>query len=534
VLELQFSKGPETNERSFFTVGVLQCYGSVPIPTQPPITTQTTSTVKTVKPILIGGEMFFNTSTGYKPATPVLIDGVYFLNNSGILVPYPTADDNATVIILPAQRENIRSLFSKPWLVGMIIIGTILCLLLIFMVYMLFRRNIYEVFVKCFYGNHVTKPRIEIEDYNRYSTATEEESDWDIYRLSTTFPTSTPEPSYGPTDDDESHIGMRVRTLEDVRGKRRFKGLTGWGSRTASAPTVVGSLSKYSIAENDESLCLSNPKFKTLGSDFDETKLSDNNYEFVESERAYSTTATDGECCSVIDDSVSEFSQKSSHHSHDSSMKESECSSTAPVRPNSSTPNLPFENSKSTTTTLIENERPCRIGFNNESYGMTPNGIHPIAKSNGQPVKAYYPVPLPFNGYRQPAVRRAQPVEYGPHLAIVNGGNAPRCQRLVAVNRRPSTGSDAYNNMMKHPPIQERDEISDEELPQMSYENRRNSDGFYELYDHGENGSPSSETRLLFDDASSREECEREADEQIKLLKKKVIEKATSADECTS
>ena len=87
---------------------------------------------------------------------------------------------------------------------------------------------------------------------------------------------------------------------------------------------------------------------------------------------------------------------------------------------------------------------------------------------------------------------------------------------------------------MKHPPIQERDEVSDEELQQVSYENQRNSDGFYELYDHAENGSPSSETRLLFDDASSREECEREADEQIKLLKKKVIEKATSADEYTT
>ena len=85
---------------------------------------------------------------------------------------------------------------------------------------------------------------------------------------------------------------------------------------------------------------------------------------------------------------------------------------------------------------------------------------------------------------------------------------------------------------MIHQTIQERDELSEEEI-QAQYENPRNSDGFYELYDHGDNGSPSSETRLLFDDASSREECVREADEQIKLLKKKVIEKATSADECT-
>ncbi|XP_066934100.1 contactin-associated protein-like 2 [Clytia hemisphaerica] len=527
VLEMQFSKGKETDGKSFFTVGALKCYGTVRKPTQPPTTVKTDATVPTLKPIIIDGTMFFNTSEGKIPAKPILINGQYFVNNSGVLIPLPNLN-NVTIKTEAAQipSDTIASLFSKPWLVSLIIIGSILCLLLVFMLYLLFRKNVYGIFMKCVYGNHATKPRIEIEDYNRYSTATEEESDWDIYRLSTTFPTSTPEPSYGPTDDES--VTMRVRTLEDVRGKRRFKRLTGWGSRTASAPTVVGSLSKYSISEKDESICFPNPEAKALPNDY-ETKLSsENNYEYVESERAYSTTATDGECDSVIDDSVSEFSQKSSHHSNDSSMKESECSSQAPMRPNS--------RATDTSKNSGDVERPNRIGFQNADPNQSqqrPNGIHPIkmnGSTNREPVKAYYPV-LPFNGYRQPAVRRAHPNDYGSHLAMVNN-NGNRCPRFVAVNnRRQSSGNEAYSNMI-HQTIQERDELSEEEI-QAQYENPRNSDGFYELYDHGDNGSPSSETRLLFDDASSREECVREADEKIKLLKKKVIEKATSADECT-
>ena len=41
------------------------------------------------------------------------------------------------------------------------------------------------------------------------------------------------------TDGDESDY-IRVRSLEDVGGKKRFKKLHGWSSQTASAPTVVG------------------------------------------------------------------------------------------------------------------------------------------------------------------------------------------------------------------------------------------------------------------------------------------------------
>ena len=42
---------------------------------------------------------------------------------------------------------------------------------------------------------------------------------------------------------------------------------------------------------------------------------------------------------------------------------------------------------------------------------------------------------------------------------------------------------------------------------------------------------PSSDTRLIFGDVNSREECTRQADKQIQMLKRKVIEKATSADD---
>ena len=57
--------------------------------------------------------------------------------------------------------------------------------------------------------------------------------------MSATFPTSTPEPTPFDTDGDDSDY-IRVRTLDDVRGKKRFKKLHGWSSQTASAPTVVG------------------------------------------------------------------------------------------------------------------------------------------------------------------------------------------------------------------------------------------------------------------------------------------------------
>ena len=75
---------------------------------------------------------------------------------------------------------------------------------------------------------------------HRYSTATEESSDWEGGggRLSATFPTSTPEPTFDTEGSESDYI--RVRTLEDVRGKKRFKKLHGWSSQTASAPTVVG------------------------------------------------------------------------------------------------------------------------------------------------------------------------------------------------------------------------------------------------------------------------------------------------------
>lgn len=560
VLQLQFSKGPETNVKSMFTVGFLKCYGTVQEPTEAPTTVVTQPTIKTLKPIIIGGKMFFNTSKGRVPVKPILIDGRYYFNNSGVLLPYP--DGSGVINVEAAQRDSIETLFSKPWLVSLIVIGSILCLLLVFMVYLLFRKNIYELLVKCVYGKHANKPRIEIEDYNRYSTATEEESDWDIYRLSTTFPTSTPEPSYGPTDDES--VGMRVRTLEDIRGKRRFKGLQGWGSRTASAPTVVGSLSKYNLSEKDGSLCLPNLDASSHGDDYDtKQSISERSapngsvYEYVESERAYSTTATDGECDSVIDDSVSVFSNKSSHHSNASSMKESECSSVVPpLRTSSRTSSDATVTGKNKAGGVNTGDRDCRIGYvtpnqqqQKQTQAKLPNGIHPIkmsSNSKGEPVKTLYPV-IPYsNTNGAPAYRQQQQpgggVRMSPHPPAnsaeygVTGPHPSRCPRYLALNGRRPSNNNEYASMLKHQTIQERDEISDEELQQQQqaqqYENQRNSDGFYEYYDHGEHGSPSSETRLLFDDASSREECVREADEQIKLLKKKVIEKATSADEC--
>lgn len=511
VSQITVSRGPETNENSMITVGALQCYGSVPKPTSPMLasTSSTNSILPSVHPSMIDPFIVNRTRDTVS------------INKSGNTK--PTEVSSQTVLVEKVQAESIDSLFSKPWLITILVVGVLLCLLLVLLVFLLFRQQISDIFMKCVYGSHVTKPRIEIEDYNRYSTATEDQSDWDIYRLSTTFPTSTPEPSYGPTDDES--VGIRVRTLEDLRGKRRFKRLTGWGSRTASAPTVVGSNSKQSISDKIDDFGYQKCKASASSSQPYRTSTDSRNneslhtLESLDTDPAYSTTATDGEADSVIDTN-SEFS----HKSQNSSMKESECTVTPP-----STLRVKKTSKEERPKTL------CKNGgvFNKDSATTLTNG--PVIFTD--PVKAYYPI-LPLNGFRQPVIRRAHPAEYGPHVTMVNNSSG-RCQhsngsvaRLLPVNRRTSVTSDSYP-LYAHPTIQERaEDTSDDDEDKVSYENARNSDGFYELYEHGEHGSPNSETRLIFDDLSSREECEREADERIKLLKKKVIEKATSADEC--
>ena len=109
------------------------------------------------------------------------------------------------------------------------------------------------------------------------------------------------------------------------------------------------------------------------------------------------------------------------------------------------------------------------------------------------------------------------------HLALLNG----TVTRLVPV--ATSKRSPENTPILLHPSIDERDEEGlmtpgggvggkKGDKQALLYEQRN---GYYGDYE-----SPGSETRLL-----SREECEREADKHIKMLKRKVIEKATSADD---
>lgn len=496
--QVQFSQGPETFDDSFFSVGQLECAGIIPKPTVKPTTTSTTK--KLVKPTEINIHMFFNLTDEH--GNP--------LNNS--------------IITETIRNGNIDSLFSKPWLITIVTVGAVLCLLLIFLLLLLFRQHITHIFMKCIYGKHYTKPRIEIEDYNRYSTASEENSDWDIYRLSTSFPTSTPEPSYCLTDEES--VNMRVRTLDDVRGKKRLKRLSGWGSRTASAPTVVGSVKslKSSKKEPDDqfiiletsqhkSNCSSKP-YETSGS-----SKSLNTLASIDTDQALSTTATDGDHDSTVVDTNSEYSNKSSEHSNNSSLKESECSLDKKEPPK--TLNVSKTESGIKRFRKGHNNNDKRTKMSSKSNKIGRNGM----KSHEDHVKAYYSV-LPINGFvhtRQPVLRHGTSVDYSPHMCPL-----PTGARLVPLNRRPSSNFDGFQHFSHPPTIQERsDESEDDGMG--SYGTP--VEGYYDLCGE-EHDSPTSETRLLFDDVNQREEVEREADEKIKLLKRKVIEKATYTEEC--
>nr|CRX73256.1 Contactin-associated protein 2-like [Hydra vulgaris] len=489
VTEVQFSIGKSMNVKSYFTVGELKCSGTKVKPSDIPVTTMTT-TVKFEKPKIINNSMFSIRKF-----------------------------DNVTILTLPASsssvRDSIDTLFSKPWLITIVCIGVLLCLLLVVLVFILFRQNLGSLLIKCVYGKHVNKPKIEIEDYNRYSTVTENQSDWDIHHLSTTFPTSTPAPSYGPTDDEESTVDIRCRTVDDLRVKRSLKKLTNWGSRTASAPTVMGSVNSLQYKNDNvqaptHNEVISKPNCKNI---------------FGSSDTAFSTTATDGEAESIIDSSASEYSQKSSSNSVKSSLKESEHES-------------PLGNKKLTDVNILnKNENNEKLQKSNDKFYCIPA---PMPTMYSEPMKNLIPItPLPLNGYRNlKTVRCGLPYEFGGHLAIINN-NSNRCQlknasltRIIPV-RRVSVASENYKPY-PHPTIQERcEETTDSEHDTLHYfyDNLCNSDGFYDNNDGDQGFSPSSETRPLFDEINSRDEQEREADEQIKLLKRKVIEKATSFDE---
>ena len=475
------------NIKSYFSVGYLKCSGTKVIPSEVPLTT-VASNIKVDKPKIINTSMIYD----------------------------KRSFRNVTVITSQAISENIDTLFSKPWLITIVCVGVLLCLLLVVLVFILFRQHVGDLLIKCVYGNHVNKPKIEIEDYNRYSTVTENQSDWDIHHLSTTFPTSTPAPSYGLTDDEENTIDMRCRTVEDVRVKRSFKRIKTWGSHTASAPTVMGSVSSLQYANDNAHT-----------TNFDET-LSKSKCEkiFGSSDTAFSTTATDGEADSIIDSSASEYSQKSSTNSMKSSLKESEHES-----PRGSNK---FE--KSTVNTCFK-----KVENHEKSQKSSDKFYHNPPTIYADSMKNYVPImPLPINGFHnlKPIVRCGLPLEYGGHLAMINNVSN-RCHlknasitRLIPV-KRVSVASEPYKTYT-HPTIQERcEETSDSEHDTLHYfyDNPRNSDGFYDNNDGDQGSSPSSETRPLFDEINSRDEREREADEQIKLLKRKVIEKATSVDE---
>lgn len=541
VSAVQFSQ-LETNEASFFTVGRLECFGLIPKPTLPP-TTRAPTIPTTMKPRVVNN--FFNipSKTDKKPRTtrrlPIIIhDDVPFfvlttespkiVANESTNATVPNA--NYTVVFVDkkiASDGDGEDIFWKPWLIIIAVIGSVLALFILAMFLLLFRQ-------KCLYGNS-NKPRIEIEDYNRYSTATEESSDLDFHRISTTFPTSTPEPSFGPTDDES--VNLRVRTLDDLRGKRRFKQLHGWSSQTASAPTVVGGGDiKPSFSDISNHFFVNDGDSKKYDSQTNEC------FQDCESiaETAYSTTATDGMINGSVSDLNSEYSKNSTNFSTESSLKESEYTAT-PHKKLSNTslqpaPSLTINSSDQEISPPPQPRRPPYkkpfVPPHGQKYGGVP--------TTDPAVKTYYPV-LPINGYRDPSIRRAHPPPYGNHVVLNNNvGNFALVNGSVA--RIVTKRSPENTPLLIHPQtIEEGCEDTAQQQQQLNntnniqtlvdnqskllYENSRNLNGFYS------SEPPSSDTRLIFGDVNSREECTREADKQIQLLKRKVIEKATSADD---
>ena len=541
VTMVQFSadqqRGP--TQRSFFTVGELECFGTAPLPTttaQPsttPITSKATTltTQKTTQTE--------NVSSSSEPVTSALHHDMQIVSTYSL---YTTTRDynssvNSSLNVGPLSNQD--DLFPKPYLVTIVVIGTILCLLLITLVAILFKAKVSGLL---FRKSCPPKPHIEIEEYDQRSSVIS--SDWE-FRIGTSFPTSTPDESTTTSEED-----MRVRTLEDIRGRRRYGRLGAWGSRTASAPTLGGRIRNSRVSINERR---SASRHSGL---FSRDPLESSNRDDASSSQPYETSS----------DSSKYTMKSTTNTSNSNSSRFSTC-----TEPGTASDCESVKNSKSSTKGIHDDDQTepgdkyfdqrvdlptsamhpsvhevkqaaiiphlqkppdtrCNGNGSIADNYMRINGFSvPYAQGNSpQDASRQYYAPGHVNNYIQrPHIRKIpQPLthsEYGTHLQLINPVN--RCyypsqvNRFIPVSKRPFTSDTMpfLQQTIQEVDIPEEEQDIETNLIEDNFTSRR-TNGHAQLT----NGF------CRHDNANEHVEGNGEG---LALLRQKIIEKATSLEE---
>lgn len=542
VTMVQFSIDQQkgTTQRSTFTLGQLECFGTSPLPTTTPMPTTQTTTA-TASPTEHPSTVLNMTSTA-PPAkvskAPVKDVKLNQPNQSKAPITISTVITNSTLNSTydASTLSNQDDLFPKPYLVTIVVIGTILCFLLIALVGILFKAKVSGLL---FRKSCPPKPHVEIEEYDPRSSVIS--SDWE-FRVGTSFPTSTPDESTTTSEED-----MRIRTLEDVRGRRKYGRLGTWGSRTASAPTLGGRMrnSRISITERR---CASrhsgiiNSERSNMNDD-----ASSQPYETSSESSKYtikSTTNTSNSNSSRFSTCTEQGTASDSESVKDYSAKNRDDSSAAK---RSSKGERDFESMRGENSAQVPNgnvfdlknvslasqsNRPeeSRLngnGFVGDNY-MKVNGLS-VPYSNQDVGKQYYPQVNQNNYTLRPHIRRIPPPvphpEYGTHLQLMN--TMSRCYfpsqigRFMPIGKRPFTsdGIPFVQQTIQEVDVAEEEQdvetsLMDERIPSRKNSSTIIANGAYR-HDMGNDYAEDNH-------------------EGLALLRRQIIEKATNLDDCST
>ena len=545
VTRVQFSR-QGTNTVSMFTVGRLECFGTEPLPTttqkpsttlpKTPSTTPSSSATRATTPTTATVVTMRKTGTKSKPyllhtteiSNIIPVTHIKFNKSSNNSLNMAASSDNAT-----------DDLFPTPYLVTIVVIGTVLCLLLIILVGILFKAKVSALFFK---RSGPPKPHVEIAEYDpRASVAS---SDWD-FRIQTSFPTSTPDESTTTSEED-----IRIRTLEDVRGRRRYGRLGGWSNRTASAPTLGGRMrhSRGSMGNRRSDSRTSSLFSRERLGDRDDTSSSQP-YETSSESSKYTWKSTTNTSNSISSRSR-EFGTGTEGTASDNDDNQ-QCSSTngkkQPLdhKVDEAQPSTSRVDVNGPTDYKHPNGMPlahtCKPNEFRHSDTMNPHISDSFVKING------FSVPYPLNGtYQDPSKPHFQPPhinncihrphirrfpqgmahpEYGTHLQVLNSMGRcyfpPPMNRFLPVGKRPFSSGEGLPPFV-HPTIQEgAEEEQDVETELLG----NNSEG--------KNSRRSVDSQLSVDTVTSPLDSDNgeETEEQLALLRKRIIEKATSTEE---
>ena len=433
--------------------------------------------------------------------------------------------------------SNQDDLFPKPYLVTIVVIGTILCFLLIALVGILFKAKVSGLL---FRKSCPPRPHVEIEEYDPRSSVIS--SDWE-FRVGNAFPTSTPDESTTTSEED-----MRVRTLDDVRGRRKYGRLGTWGSRTASAPTLGGRMrnSRISISErrcasrhsgilnsdrsnmNDRDDVSSQP-YETSSDSSKYTIKSTTNTSNSNSSR-FSTcteqgTASDSESVKDVsarsgrDDTIS---KRSSRSEKDFDMLKGDNPTQVA---NGHMPEVKYA-PVSSVANRQDDPRYIGNGFNGENIVKLNGFSFPF--SNQDNGKQCFP-PVNQNNYtHRPHIRRIPQLvphpDYGTHLQLMNTTGRNYYQsptgRFMPVGKRPfvSDGMPFVQQTIQEVDVPEEEQdvetnLIEDRLPLRRNSNTAIANGSYR-HDMGSDYS-------------------QENQEELALLRRQIIEKATNLDDGT-